>query len=43
MAIKPEIVDQLLKECDSPDELLGQDGLLQQLTKRESPDERIRG
>jgi putative transposase len=33
MAIKPEIIDELLKECDKPDDLLGQDGLLQQLTK----------
>src|ERR1051325_3267230 len=33
MAIKPELVDELLKDCNSPDDLLGQDGLLQQLTK----------
>ena len=33
MAIKPELVDELLKDCHSPGDLLGQDGLLQQLTK----------
>jgi hypothetical protein len=24
MAIKPELVDELLKDCNSPDDLLGQ-------------------
>jgi putative transposase len=33
MAIKPELIDELLKEYNNPDDLLGQDGLLQQLTK----------
>lgn len=33
MAITPQIVDELLKGCESSADLLGQDGLLQQLTK----------
>jgi putative transposase len=31
--IRPELLDELLKEYKKPDDLLGQDGLLQQLTK----------
>lgn len=33
MAITPQLVDELLKGCETSDDLLGQDGLLQQLTK----------
>jgi putative transposase len=33
MPITPELLDQLLKDYKAPDDLLGQDGLLQQLTK----------
>ncbi len=33
MPVTPELVDQLLKDYQSPDDLLGADGLLQQLTK----------
>lgn len=33
MPITPEVLDQLLKDYPSPDDLLGDDGLLQQLTK----------
>ena len=28
-----ELLDELLKECDDPKDLLGKDGLLKQLTK----------
>ena len=31
--IRPELLDELLKDYEKPDDLLGQDGLLQQLTK----------
>jgi len=31
--IRPELLDELLKDYQKPDDLLGQDGLLQQLTK----------
>ena len=31
--IRPELLDELLKDYKKPDDLLGQDGLLQQLTK----------
>ena len=30
---RPELLDELLKDYQQPDDLLGQDGLLQQLTK----------
>jgi putative transposase len=33
MPITPELLDELLKDYSKPDDLLGQDGLLQQLTK----------
>ncbi len=33
MPVTPELLDQLLKDYQSPDDLLGADGLLQQLTK----------
>jgi putative transposase len=33
MPITPELLDELLKDYQKPDDLLGQDGLLQQLTK----------
>ncbi len=33
MAITPQLVDELLKDCQTSEDLLGQDGLLQQLTK----------
>jgi putative transposase len=33
MTRKEELLDELLKECNSPEELLGEDGLLSQLTK----------
>jgi putative transposase len=32
--IKTEIIDELLKSVSKPDDLLGQDGLLKQLTTR---------
>lgn len=32
-AIRPELLDELLKDYQKPEDLLGQDGLLQQLTK----------
>lgn len=31
--IRPELLDELLKDYRKPEDLLGQDGLLQQLTK----------
>ena len=31
--IRPERLDELLKDYQQPEDLLGQDGLLQQLTK----------
>ncbi len=31
--VRPELLDELLKDYQKPDDLLGQDGLLQQLTK----------
>jgi hypothetical protein len=31
--IRPELLDKLLKDYQKPDDLLGQDGLLRQLTK----------
>src|SRR5215216_3848159 len=33
MAISPKLIDQLLEDYQSPSDLLGDDGLLQQLTK----------
>src|SRR5215210_1260135 len=33
MPINPELLDELLKEYKSPDDMFGSDGLLQQLTK----------
>ena len=33
MPITPELLDEPLKDCNKPDDRLGQDGLLQQLTK----------
>ena len=33
MPVPPELLDQLLKDYTSPDDLLGEDGLLQHLTK----------
>src|SRR3954449_10697090 len=33
MPITPELLDELLKDYSKPDDLLGQDGLLQQLNK----------
>ena len=33
MPITPELLDELLKDYQKPEDLLGQDGLLQQLTK----------
>ncbi len=33
MAIRPELLDELLKECENPEELLGQNGLIKELTK----------
>ena len=32
-SIRPELLDELLKDHQKPEDLLGQDGLLQQLTK----------
>lgn len=34
MAIKDELLDELLKEYKSPEDLIGKDGILKQLTKR---------
>ncbi len=34
MPISNELIDQLLQDCHSPQELLGESGLLKQLTKR---------
>lgn len=31
--IRPQLLDELLKDYQKPEELLGQDGMLQQLTK----------
>jgi putative transposase len=33
MPINPELLDQLLKEYKSPEDIFGTEGLLQQLTK----------
>ena len=33
MAISPQLIDELLKDYQSPSDLLGDEGLLQQLTK----------
>ncbi len=33
MTIRPELIDELLKECSDPSEILGEGGLLKQLTK----------
>lgn len=33
MAISPKLIDEILKDYNSPDDLLGDNGLLQQLTK----------
>ncbi len=34
MPISNELIDQLLQDCHSPQELLGESGLLKELTKR---------
>ena len=33
MAIDPEIIDKLLADCRKPEQIIGQEGLLKQLTK----------
>jgi len=33
MTRKEALIDELLKECNSPEDILGEDGLLKQLTK----------
>ena len=33
MRIKPEVIDELLKDYKKPEDVLGQNGLLKQLTK----------
>ncbi len=33
MTIRPELIDELLKDCSDPREILGEDGLIKQLTK----------
>ena len=33
MTIRPELLDELLKECAKPEDLVGEGGLLKQLTK----------
>jgi putative transposase len=33
MTIRPEVIDELLKECSDPREVLGEGGLIKQLTK----------
>ena len=33
MALDPKLIDELLKQCDNPEEITGKDGLLAQLTK----------
>ena len=33
MTIRPELIDELLKECSDPREVLGEGGLIKQLTK----------
>lgn len=33
MPFSPEVLDDLLKDCKTPDQMFGSDGLLQQLTK----------
>ena len=33
MTIRPEVRDELLKECSDPREILGEGGLIKQLTK----------
>lgn len=33
MSISPQVVDDLLRDCETKEDLLGEDGLLQQLTK----------
>jgi putative transposase len=33
MTIRPELIDELLKECADPREVLAEDGLIKQLTK----------
>ncbi len=39
MPITPELLDELLKDYQSPDDMKGLDGLLQQLTKAVSSNE----
>lgn len=34
MAIRDELLDELLKEYKNPEDLLGEEGILQELTKR---------
>lgn len=34
MPISNELIDQLLKDCHSPEDLLGESGLLKQLTQK---------
>jgi hypothetical protein len=38
MAITEAVVDELLKDYEKPDDLLGQNGLLKQLQKRHARD-----
>lgn len=33
MPFSPEVLDDLLKDCKTPEQMFGSDGLLQQLTK----------
>ncbi len=33
MPFQPEVLDDLLKDCKTPEQMFGSDGLLQQLTK----------
>jgi len=33
MTIKKELIQELVQECNSPEEILGKDGLLKQITK----------
>ena len=38
MPLSDELIDQLLAGCSSPDDILGESGLLKQLTKRLAAD-----
>jgi hypothetical protein len=33
MTIRPELLDELLKDCQTPQDLFGENGILKQLTK----------